>query len=149
MFRKAVLCLYIACLVLVKTIEIPDALIDEVAAACMKEKNFDKAKLSEMFDDEFHMKYPHDVTSKFMDCALGKVDFFQEDGAFNREVLTKDLAKALPNFLSDKIDDKKAAELANEIYHDCSVPKGESAVEKVANFHNCMIVELKKKATAV
>ncbi|KAB0793811.1 hypothetical protein PPYR_13431 [Photinus pyralis] len=148
MLRKTVLCLFIACFASVRSIEIPDGLIDETAAACMKETNVDKAKLSEMFDDDFHMKYPHDVTSKFMECAVGKVDYFHEDGGFNKDVITKDLAKSLPNFVADKIDNEKAAEMAKEIYHECGTPKGENSIEKVANFHNCVMVELKKKKTA-
>ncbi|KAB0803625.1 hypothetical protein PPYR_00595 [Photinus pyralis] len=148
MFKKTVFCLLIGCLALAKSIEVPDALIDETLSACMKETDIDKAKLSEMFDDDFHIKYPHDVTSKIVECGLGKVHFFNEDGGFNSKFVTEDLAKSLPVFVTDEIDAKKADELAKEIYHECSTPKGENLVEKMANFHNCVMVELKKKTTA-
>ncbi|XP_031327984.1 uncharacterized protein LOC116159184 [Photinus pyralis] len=141
---KLMICLFLACIFQVRSGVVPQVNIDaDEAEACMKGTD-----TSSMVDENAHVIYPSEVTTKYFECALQAGHYFTKDGEFDSEYILGKLASNFSALVGEDVDGKKARQMANELYAPCNVPKGENNVEKLVNFNNCVVIELQKKATA-
>ncbi|KAK5641158.1 hypothetical protein RI129_009705 [Pyrocoelia pectoralis] len=137
--------IFIGCILSVISLEIPRSIVDETTKECLDKLGYDEKKLMTMFDEKFHVIYPHEVTTNVMECYLGKVHMFKENGEHNRDVIIENLVKFIPQFLKDKINEEKATGISKKLYNTCT---GENSVQKIAIMHNCVMDNLERVATS-
>ncbi|XP_031353432.1 uncharacterized protein LOC116178161 [Photinus pyralis] len=146
MVKNLALCVLIAWITQGTPFEIPNELLeDDVNQRCMKELSLGSTQLSSIFDEQFLVIRPLSQTAtEFYECNLRKFQFLKEDGELNKELITEKLAKIIPILAKTAIDIDKAHDLSQKLYNRCNTPKGSNPVEKLADFHDCIIIQLPK-----
>ncbi|KAB0803626.1 hypothetical protein PPYR_00596 [Photinus pyralis] len=147
MIKKLVLCVFIAWITQGTSFDVAKVLLEKQLQdqTCVKELNFDSTHLSNIFDENFIVRRPiHPNTIEFYECNIRKFHLIKADGQLNREPLIDKLVRLGPLLLKDKIDDCAAHDLWQTLYNSCSAAKGTSPLEKIIDFHDCVIIELAK-----
>ncbi|KAB0793849.1 hypothetical protein PPYR_13469 [Photinus pyralis] len=133
--NKSLICYTLSlCLVKALCVEIPDAMIDETTATCMKEVGVDKQALLKTIDENMLIVNKDEDTVKMLECQIGKRHFYDASGNFDKDNTIKSLAEGLVAF--DKDEGERQA-LAIRIFDECTNSTIENQVDRLIEFHNC------------
>ncbi|XP_031332180.1 uncharacterized protein LOC116162663 [Photinus pyralis] len=86
---------------------------------------------SRYFDDKLRLVYLDELGTKLLKCSIEKRNYYDSDGEFNKEVITKEITKWLELLLKKKGMDYE--EQAEKMYQKCKQGKDDDQVERIKN----------------
>ncbi|KAF5307485.1 hypothetical protein FQR65_LT06840 [Abscondita terminalis] len=121
---------------LVFSLEIPDALLDDLAKDCIEKTKIERKAIDNLLDENFRMKVDNDDLKEYFECETAAKGILQEDGKYNRDVLQRDIVNYLLPLMKKK---GNLNEIGTKIMDECINTTGENLTKRIVNTHNCLV----------